>query len=195
MRVLDQTPASEQLGNNTKLSLSPTPETLPLKLPLFWHRRWGIVTAAAPYLWLTCIGVLSFLPPPSMKGQLHTRGSFHIPAHILVFAISTFIARRASQSPGRRIILCSLVVAYGCALEILQAWIFRSPLEWVDVTIDTCGVLLALAIATSVNAAVLILQDSASGKGSVTSRLQSCVARSGQYPRSSRRVLHLGEND
>jgi hypothetical protein len=39
------------------------------------------------------------------------------------------------------------VIGFGCALEALQSWKFRSRFEWEDVVTDAAGVLLVWLLA------------------------------------------------
>jgi len=108
------------------------------------RERWA--TRAKPYAWFASVGILSLLPS-AVKGHLRTMGPLHVPAHVLVFAVSAFVACRSAQSVARRVVTCAAVIAYGGALEALQSWIFRGPFEWDDVATDACGVLLAFLFA------------------------------------------------
>lgn len=107
-------------------------------------KRWA--TRAAPYIWFASVSILSLLPS-AVKGYLRTRGPFHVPAHLFVFALSALIASRSAQSVARRALCCAAVIAYIGALETLQSFIFRGPFEWDDVATDTCGVLFAFLFA------------------------------------------------
>jgi hypothetical protein len=44
------------------------------------------------------------------------------------------------------------VIGFGCALEALQSWIFRSQFEWDDVVTDACGVLFVLLLVACADA-------------------------------------------
>lgn len=107
---------------------------------LVWNAK------ATSYGWFTWLTLLSFLPRSS-KEHLDTRGSFHSPIHVLVFAVSALMVCRKAQKVTRRLIPCAAVVCYGLAIEALQSRFNRSPLEWNDVASDVFGVLLFLAAA------------------------------------------------
>lgn len=102
---------------------------------------------AVPYIWFICVGVLSLLPG-SYKAHLHTRGLLHTPGHIVVFAVSAFLACRSVRVIPRRGFLSLAVIGYGGVLEALQSWLWRSRFEWDDVASDACGVLLVFVFAT-----------------------------------------------
>ena len=104
-----------------------------------WSRAW-------PNVWFVLVAVLSLRP--SWKREFHTQGPLHVPGHALIFAVSAFVACRSAQSVSQRVIRCAAVISFGCALESLQSWIFRSRFEWVDVVTDACGVLLVLLFVT-----------------------------------------------
>jgi hypothetical protein len=107
-----------------------------------WSRAW-------PYIWFVWVAVLSLRP--SWKRGFHTKGLLHVPGHVLIFAVSAFVACRSAQSVSQRVIRSAAVISFGCALEAVQSWIFRSRFEWDDVVTDACGVLLFLLVATVVD--------------------------------------------
>jgi peptidoglycan/LPS O-acetylase OafA/YrhL len=104
-----------------------------------WSRAW-------PLVWFAWVAVLSLRA--SWKREFHTKGSLHVPGHVLIFAVSAFVACRSARSVSQRVIRCGAVIGFGCALEALQSWIFGSQFEWNDVVTDACGVLLALLFLT-----------------------------------------------
>ena len=103
-----------------------------------------------PYLWFAWVGVLSLLPG-ELKAGLHTRGTFHVPAHALVFALSALMACRSVKGTLGRVVPCLVVIGYGCLLEALQSLISRSQFEWDDLATDACGVVVAFLLATWVD--------------------------------------------
>jgi len=108
---------------------------------------WG--SRVWPYMWFVWVAVLSLLP--SWKREFHTKGPLHVPGHALIFAVSAVVACRSAQSVFQRVIRCAAVIGFGCGLEALQSWIFRSRFEWDDVVTDACGVLLFLLVTTVVD--------------------------------------------
>lgn len=94
-------------------------------------------------LWFVGVTALSFLPY-SAKLRLETRSVFHIPAHVLVFAGSAFIAWRIVQRPIPRLITYLAVIAYIVAIEFTQSCVNVTRFEWDDLIADIAGVALAL---------------------------------------------------
>ena len=130
--------------NNTVVGAARQPNCLRnLRIPRRSYRYYG--NAAATWLWFTLVCILSFLSP-STKGHLETRGSFHVPSHVIVFAVSTLVACRHVRYAGGRVVTSTAVIAYGWVIEAMQSRIYGAALEWGDVASDACGVLVAFAL-------------------------------------------------
>jgi VanZ family protein len=99
-------------------------------------------------LWFLAITVLSFLPLPA-KTELATRGSFHTPAHIVIFGISTLVAWRSMRQAVQRRLAYAAVIGYGALIEVAQSRINRTTFEWDDLAADIAGVVLALILVRS----------------------------------------------
>ena len=133
---------SRNIGRMSKLVLHPARREAADLLHLAcssWRR-------ASPYMWFVWVAVLSLRS--SWKREFHTKGPLHVPGHALIFAVSAFVACRSAQSVSQRVVRCAAVIGFGCALEMLQSWMFGSRFEWEDVLTDACGVLLALLFVT-----------------------------------------------
>jgi VanZ family protein len=98
-----------------------------------------------PPLWFIGVTVLSFLPH-SAKMRLATRGLFHTPAHIVVFAVTAFMAWRIAKPTAQRLTAYAAVIGYGAVIEVTQSRVNGSAFEWDDLAADIFGAGLALLI-------------------------------------------------
>jgi hypothetical protein len=98
-----------------------------------------------PPLWFIGVTVLSFLPR-SAKIRLATRGLLHTPTHIVVFAVTAFIAWRIAKPTAQRLTEYAAVIGYGAVIEVTQSRVKGSAFEWDDLAADIFGAGLALLI-------------------------------------------------
>lgn len=99
--------------------------------------------------WMAFVVLLSFLPP-HWKSQLHTKGSLHNAAHLVVFGVLAFLMARAAKNRDQEITFLFLAAVLGFSIEIAQdlkivlprdgSW---SPVEWNDILVDVMAVVIA----------------------------------------------------
>ena len=104
---------------------------------------------ALPVFLVTAVALISFMPGKG-KYLLHTTGRFHSWGHLIAFVIVSFVAARISHSRRAKVLLFFSAIFFGLATEFGEHLLYRSPMEWKDVLVDTlgvcCGTLLAIAL-------------------------------------------------
>lgn len=91
------------------------------------------------------VSSLSFLPG-RVKATLHTRGPLHAWAHLYLFAAICSLLLESVR--GIRAITASAgaIAAFGLAIEVVQARVRLSRIEYGDVSTDLVGVLCGVAV-------------------------------------------------
>jgi hypothetical protein len=95
---------------------------------------------------VSAIALISFLPG-SDKNALHTRGMFHHWGHLFVFAILAYAIARTTRSRPAQLFLFLGAIAFGSGIELAESILYRAPLEWNDVLVDSVGVLAGTLVA------------------------------------------------
>ena len=111
------------------------------------NRGWQLLLA----LLAIVVCYLAFTPtPPQMVGAWWDKAN-----HALAFVALTFTACLAFPKPWRSIWLVMLgMLAFGAAIEVVQAFVPGRSCEWEDLLADSVGIVAGVLVALSLRSAV-----------------------------------------
>ena len=96
-------------------------------------------------LWLIILTIVSLMPD-DVKFHVGTKGLLHYPMHLVAFIVTGLIFCWNLLNFRSRLACAIVACSAALALEILEAWPRRNPIEWTDVWVDCLGVAIGLTM-------------------------------------------------
>jgi hypothetical protein len=95
------------------------------------------------YVLVGALSVLSFAGDAT-KRVFHTAGRLHLAGHVFVFALISYLFVTTARTTRARLVWTTVMIVFGCAIELGQHFVFGQPVEFFDIASDSLGCLLGL---------------------------------------------------